>query len=217
MVLAVTTSGIQTALSRTVASQTALTKKKEAGDSFCVGTLFALVLSLCSYVDLLHFCRLVCRRDSERAGNRSTDPDHGMQFSICLPACLHQQLLPGSQTGRLSCLYPDSWNRPRASSLPVYLVKIFLSREYRSYCLDCRYRRPDCRIRRSIVIAAFFKSASSCRKLFFFPYKSTTSQTLRNHCHSFSADAEPSASLGSRRNRSRTDSTKAAYVWLFSE
>ena len=45
MVLAVTTSGIQTALSRTVASQTALTKKKEAGDSFCVGTLFAFVLS----------------------------------------------------------------------------------------------------------------------------------------------------------------------------
>ena len=36
-------------------------------------------------------------------------------------------------------------------------------------------------------------------------------------CHSFSADAEPSASLGSRRNRSRTDSAKAAYVWLFPE
>ena len=46
MVLAVTTSGIQTALSRTVASQTALKQKKEAVDSFCVGTLFALGLSL---------------------------------------------------------------------------------------------------------------------------------------------------------------------------
>jgi O-antigen/teichoic acid export membrane protein len=46
MVLAVTTAGIQTALSRTVASQTALKRKKEAVDSFCVGTLFALGLSL---------------------------------------------------------------------------------------------------------------------------------------------------------------------------
>ena len=177
---------------------------------------FCIRAFLCGYVDLLHFCRLVCRRDSERTGNRSTDPDHGMQFSICLPACLHQQLLPGSQTGRLSCLYPDS-GTDRTHPFFLYPGKNFSVTEYRSYCLDCRYRRPDCRIHRSIVIAAFFKSASSCRKLFFFPYKSTTSQTLRNHCHSFSADAEPSASLGSRRNRSRTDSTKAAYVWLFSE
>ena len=46
LVLAFTSAGIQTALSRMTASQTALGKEKEAGDTFFLGTLCALFLSL---------------------------------------------------------------------------------------------------------------------------------------------------------------------------
>ena len=100
MVLAVTTSGIQTALSRTVASQTALTKKKEAGDLFASVHFFAFVLSFVAYVGLLHFCRLVCRRDSERTGNRSTDPDHACSFPFAsLHACISSYYLGRKQAG----------------------------------------------------------------------------------------------------------------------
>lgn len=45
LVLAMTTSGIQTALSRLISSHTALGEEKEAQDSFRIGTLLALCLS----------------------------------------------------------------------------------------------------------------------------------------------------------------------------
>lgn len=53
LVLAVTTSGIQTALSRTIASCLALNRPKEARDTFFLGTGFAFLLSLAASF-LLH-------------------------------------------------------------------------------------------------------------------------------------------------------------------
>ena len=93
MVLAVTTVGIQTALSRTVASQTALKRKKEAVDSFCVGTLFALGLSLAAMWIFYTFAGWF-------AGEILKEPDTEALIrimSFCFPLAslhvLYQQLL----------------------------------------------------------------------------------------------------------------------------
>lgn len=54
LVLAVTTTGIQTAISRLAASDLALGKQKEARDTFCVGTASALFLSAAASLLLYH-------------------------------------------------------------------------------------------------------------------------------------------------------------------
>lgn len=127
MVLAVTTSGIQTALSRTVASQTALTKKKEAGDSFCVGTLFAFVLSFVAMWIFYTF-------DGWFAGEILKEPETEALIRIMacsfpfasLHACISSYYLGRKQAG-----YPaftqilEQTARILSSCI---LVKIFLSR-----------------------------------------------------------------------------------------
>ena len=139
-----------------------------------------------------------------------------MQFSICLPACLHQQLLFRAKKRLLSGMYPTH-RADCARPLFLYTCKNLSVPWYCCYRPDCRSGSSYSRICCCFILVAFFKSASSCRKLFFFPYKCTLSQTLRNYCHSLSADTQPSASLASRRDRSRADSTAIAYVWLFPE
>ena len=167
MVLAVTTSGIQTALSRTVASQTALTKKRKPGDSFCVGTLFAFVLSFVAMWVFYTFAGWFAGEILKEPETEALIRIMACSFPFAsLHACISSYYLGRKQAG-----YPaftqilEQTARILSSCI---LVKIFSVTEYRSYCLDCRYRRPDCRIHRSIVIAAFFKSAFSRRKLFFF-------------------------------------------------
>ena len=127
MVLAVTTSGIQTALSRTVASQTALKKKKEAVDSFCVGTLFALGLSLAAMWIFYTFAGWF-------AGEILKEPE--TEALIRIMACsfpfasLHA-CISSYYFGRKSACYPACTQliEQTVRVLSSYiLVKIFLSR-----------------------------------------------------------------------------------------
>jgi len=118
MVLAVTTSGIQTALSRTVASQTALKKKKEAVDSFCVGTLFALGLSLAAmwifYTFAGWFAGEILKEPETEAGSW-----HAVfHLPPCMPASA--AIISGEKAPVIRHV-PNSSSRLCASSLPIYL------------------------------------------------------------------------------------------------
>ena len=104
MVLAVTTSGIQTALSRTVASQTALKQKKEAVDSFCVGTLFALGLSLAAMWIFYTFAGWF-------AGEILKEPETEALIriiSFCFPLASLHSCISSYYFGRKSAGYPAS-------------------------------------------------------------------------------------------------------------
>ena len=127
MVLAVTTSGIQTALSRTVASQTALKQKKEAVDSFCVGTLFALGLSLAAmwifYTFAGWFAGEILKESETEALIRI--------ISFCFPLASLHSCISSYYFGRKSAGYPASTQliEQTVRVLSSYiLVKIFLSR-----------------------------------------------------------------------------------------
>lgn len=127
MVLAVTTSGIQTALSRTVASQTALKQKKEAVDSFCVGTLFALGLSLAAMWIFYTFAGWF-------AGEILKEPETEALIriiSFCFPLASLHSCISSYYFGRKSAGYPASTQliEQTVRVLSSYiLVKIFLSR-----------------------------------------------------------------------------------------
>ena len=127
MVLAVTTSGIQTALSRTVASQTALKKKKEAGDSFCVGTLLALGLSLAAtwifYTFAGYFAGEILKEPETEALIRI--------MAFCFPFASLHICISSYYFGRKKAGYPAFTQiiEQTARILSSYiLVKIFLSR-----------------------------------------------------------------------------------------
>ena len=127
MALAVTTSGIQTALSRTVASQTALKQKKEAVDSFCVGTLFALGLSLAAmwifYTFAGWFAGEILKESETEALIRI--------ISFCFPLASLHSCISSYYFGRKSAGYPASTQliEQTVRVLSSYiLVKIFLSR-----------------------------------------------------------------------------------------
>ena len=173
MVLAVTTAGIQTALSRTVASQTALKRKKEAVDSFCVGTLFALGLSLAAMWIFYTFAGWF-------AGEILKEPE--TEALIRIMACsfpfasLHA-CISSYYFGRKSACYPACTQTHRADCarpLFLYTCKNLSIPWYCCYRPDCRSGSSYSRICCCFILVAFFKSASSCRKLFFFPYKCTT-------------------------------------------
>lgn len=127
MVLAVTTSGIQTALSRTVASQTALKKKQEAGDSFCVGTLFALGLSLVATWIFYTFAGWF-------AGEILKEPETEALIRImafCFPFSSLHVCISSYYFGRQKAGYPACTQiiEQTVRILSSYiLVKIFLSR-----------------------------------------------------------------------------------------
>ena len=127
MVLAVTTAGIQTALSRTVASQTALKRKKEAVDSFCVGTLFALGLSLAAMWIFYTFAGWF-------AGEILKEPETEALIriiSFCFPLASLHVCISSYYFGRKSACYPACTQliEQTVRILSSYiLVKIFLSR-----------------------------------------------------------------------------------------
>ena len=78
LLLAVTASGIQTALSRLVAAHLATGEDKKARDFFCLGTFFAFALSCADLKGSTH-------------GGTCSDPF--FQYSLCHAPFLHQQLL----------------------------------------------------------------------------------------------------------------------------
>ena len=93
LVLALTTSGIQTALNRLIASQTALKHHREAKKYLLYRTSYRFLAFCGSLMDSVYKFRFFCRTDPEAAPDRTSAADSFLQFSFKRHSFMYQQLL----------------------------------------------------------------------------------------------------------------------------
>ena len=106
LVLAVTTAGIQTVISRLVASHMALGRTKEARDCFYSRYGLRSFSLFCCFMDLIYQCRFFCRADSKRAAYIFSHTPSMLQSSLKHTAHMHQQLLFCTEKDRNSFRHP---------------------------------------------------------------------------------------------------------------
>ncbi len=84
LVLAMTTFGIQTALSRLISSHTALGEEKEAQDCFRIGTFLALFLSgIAAWSIFTFICSFFAVQILKEPATESLDSPARPKFSLC--------------------------------------------------------------------------------------------------------------------------------------
>ena len=213
LVLAMTTFGIQTALSRLISSHTALGEKKEAQDCFRIGTFLALFLSGIAAWSIFTFSDFFAVQILKEPATESLIRLLALSFPFAsVHLCVNSYYL-GLKKAYFSRLPHRFWNSSSDFFPPCLLWQICLSR--------------NIAVTAMIAVAGSFLSelaAALCSFICISLNSSVSSHHIekpvaKNILRSgiwHSPDSEPASSLCTGRHRSCIDSPVSPYVWSLS-
>ena len=211
LLLAVTSSGIQTALSRLVAAHLATGEDKKPG-LFLSGDFFCLCTFLCSLCPALSAGRFFCCADLKGSTHGGTCSDPFFQYSLCHAPFLHQQLLFAVKNDSSGLQLIEQIVRVGSSYL-LYLVCISEGTPVTAMIAAGGTLVSELVVAVLALLMISLHFQKYAHKIFHIELPFCLSEGNLPDC--FPCDAKPPAAFCTRRYRGRSDPTATSDVWAF--